>query len=73
MTKINLGNFKSNDAWTAWTKYKYLEDKIKDLKRQAWQDFPGDMSVEVSLGEAEEELARLKAWIEMTYQTKRID
>lgn len=63
----------NDDAWAALAKYKYLADKVKDLKRQAWKDFPGDNSVEISIGEAEEELAKLKVWIEMTYETKRMD
>ena len=61
------------DAWAALTRYKFLEDKVKELRRKAWMNLPPMQDIEVALDEAESELAQLRAWIEVNYDTKRFD
>lgn len=62
-----------NDAWIALTKYKMLSDKVNELKRRAWSDLPDEIDIDESINEAERELMKLKAWIEMHYEMKKLD
>ncbi|MFC1749926.1 hypothetical protein ACFL2V_14090 [Pseudomonadota bacterium] len=62
-----------NDAWVALTKYKLLSEKVNALKKQAFSELPAEIDVEESIRDAEEELMKLKAWIDMHYEMKRAD
>lgn len=62
-----------NEAWEAWAQYKMLADKINELKMQVWRDLPVNEEIEISIAEAEDELAKLKAWIEINFETQKLD
>lgn len=62
-----------DDAWVALTKYKFLLDKVNELKRRVWSELPPEVDVGSSIQEAEEELLKLKAWIELHYEMKKMD
>lgn len=61
------------NTWAILTKYKMLVDKVNDLRTKAWLDLPPSEDVEMALKEAEEELAKLKAWIEINFETQKWD
>lgn len=62
-----------DDTWEMLLKYKALEDRIKDLRTQAWVSLAPSDDIENLLLEAEDELEKLKAWIELNYEAKRVD
>lgn len=62
-----------DEAWAALNRYKYLADKVEELKRKIWQELPDEAAMQESLRDAEQELAMLKGWIEMHYEVKRLD
>ncbi len=62
-----------DDLWAALTRYKMLEDKINDLKRQAWMNFPPTDDIDEMFAEAEEEMAQLKVWIDTNFEVKKVD
>lgn len=57
-----------DEAWQAKVRYKLLEDKLTELKKNAWANFPADDDIFKTLGGAERELESLKAWIEINFQ-----
>ncbi len=62
-----------DEAWEALARYKFLAEQLKDLKRELWMDLFWCEEAELSLSEAEEELDRLKLYINMNYEVRRVD
>lgn len=62
-----------NDTWVALTKYKMLSERVTELKIRAWMDTPHAEDVQTALQEAEVELERFKAWIDLNYEAKKLD
>ena len=62
-----------DDAWVALTRYKLLEDRVKELRTKAWVNLPPSDDIEQALEEAEGELIQLKAWIDINFKLKKID
>jgi hypothetical protein len=62
-----------NDAWSALTKYKLLSDRVKALKTEVWLKLPPNLDADVYINELEEELQELKVWIDLHFDTKRMD
>lgn len=62
-----------HNTWSVLTKYKMLSDKVSELRTKAWLDLPSNEDIQDSLHEAEEELSKLKTWIEMNFEVKRAD
>lgn len=62
-----------DDAWQALTRYKMLEERVVELRTRAWMNFPPTADIDEALDEAEEELANLKAWIELNFETMKAD
>ena len=62
-----------HNTWTILTKYKMLVDKVNELKTKAWVELPESEDVNIALQEAEDELTKLKAWIDVNFETKKLD
>jgi len=61
------------EAWEALARYKFLAEQLKELKRELWMDLFWCEEAELSLSEAEEELDKLKLYINMNYEVRRVD
>jgi len=66
-------NVDMDDAWSALTRYKLLVEKVNELKKEVWRELPAEVDAVTSLQDAEEELGKLRAWIEINYEVKRWD
>lgn len=62
-----------NDTWAVLTQYKFLEEKIEELREEAAAFFPPSQDIEESLQEAELELEKLKMWINTNFPTHKAD
>lgn len=61
------------DTWIALAKYKMLSDRVNELKMRAWLELPPSEDIQVALEEAEAELEKFKVWIDLNYETKKLD
>lgn len=61
------------NTWAMLVKYKMLVDQINDLKTKAWLELPSSEDVSIALEEAELELDRLKAWIDLNFDAQKLD
>ena len=62
-----------HNTWLVLTKYKMLSDRVNDLRTKAWLELPPTDDVQTSLDEAEQELNKLKAWIDLNFEMKKLD
>lgn len=63
----------THQTWLVLTKYKMLSDRVNELKTKAWAELPPSDEIEESIMEAEAELSRLKAWIDLNFEAKKMD
>ena len=63
----------THQTWLVLTKYKILSDRVNELKTKAWAELPPSEEIEESISEAEEELSKLKAWIDLNFEAKKLD
>ena len=62
-----------DDTWSVLSRYKMLEDKINELRAQAILTLPPSDDINEALLEADEELKRLRSWIELNFELKKVD
>lgn len=62
-----------NDTWIMLSRYKVLSERVNELRLRAWMEANDSEEFQTVIDEAELELSKLKAWIDLNTQAQKLD